>query len=182
MYAFNGETEKMIARFSPAFKTEIDALVRLILAVYLVAATKEEADERWLATLLTTLVNASTLRDDFDNMKPFRGESFLEEYILAILHDLTPEVLAQHIASIIAQLPAISGSEHAPLFEAICTILLSGNALPYMEPLTKKVLLAIADMVEKGPDFVDKEEDWFKNYCIPTHADHIRDLAASKDN
>ena len=180
-YAFNEEAKKMIATFSPALLTETDALIRLILAVYLVAATNKEADERWLAVLVTTLTDAAEIRDDFDTMKPFRGESILEEYVLALLYDKAPEVLDKNITSIIAQLPAINHLKHSPLFEAICTMLLSNGRMENIEPLTKKILLAIADMVEKAPDFIAKEKNWFKNYNIPTHVAHIRDLAASND-
>jgi len=89
-YKLAWENEKMRAHFSRAFLTETDPLLRVILAIFLVEASKDNAVESWVTELITTLVKSDAVMDSLDNMQPFTGVEGVLEYLLTILDDTNP--------------------------------------------------------------------------------------------
>jgi hypothetical protein len=166
--------ENLIISFTPAFNSETDPFVRLILALNLVSAAGTAADEAWINYLLDAFNDGIELNEDFQYMDPFGKYMDIWEYILALL--------PAHTIQIIASLPALPREQQTPLFTAICSVLLNEDAFIEMELITREALLAIADVVEEDPDFFDRNGELFWKHNIPQHAHKIRELANAKEN
>lgn len=166
--------ENLITSFTPAFNTETDPFVRLILALNLVAAAGEKAAASWITYLLDALHNGIALNEDFRHMDPFRKYMNIWEYILALLPAYTTQI--------IAGLPTMPRVQQAPLFTAICAVWLGEEAYIEMEDSTREALVAIANVVGEDPGFFDHHGELFWDHNIPQHPHKIRELAHAEEN
>ncbi|SEW29177.1 hypothetical protein SAMN05428988_4040 [Chitinophaga sp. YR573] len=182
-YELADENEKMEAHFSPAFLTETDPFLRIILAIFLVKASDDDAQDNWVAEIINTLVNPDVVMDGrFDSMQPFTGEDDTPEYLLKMLDYTNPAALTKNIGSIIMALPSFELYYQNTLLLAICCVLFGdeyATAQKKITPLRKNALLTLADLGEKDPDFLKHHSNMLLQYGLPDDAEQLRQLANS---
>jgi len=178
VYLFTNQHQKLIARFAPAFNTEEDALVKLVLAIHLVLATKEEAQHPWIAALIAALADSDAF-DDFHTLQPFIGSYDLFEYIRMVLGFANRQVVEENFEWVIERLDKAYDIEQICLFQAIFELLFSDkSSLQDITPIRQKALLAAATVMENVKKQADNRK-LFEGYGLPSDPDKLRQLAAS---
>jgi hypothetical protein len=183
-YALADEDEKMEAHFSPAFLTETDPFLRLILAIFLVKASNDDAQDNWVTEIINTLVNPDAVMDGrFDSMQPFTGDDDTPEYLLKMLDYTNPAALTKNIGSIIMALSSFELYYQRTLLLAICCVLFGdeydATSETKITPVRKNALLALADLGEKDPDFLKYHSNMLLKYGLPDDTEQLRKLANS---
>jgi len=92
-YTIRKENKKPVEVFSAAFNTETDRFLRFALAVHLVLATREKAEDKWVAELLAALANPGPISEDFFSMRPFIGYSNVQTYCNTVLEKANHQTL-----------------------------------------------------------------------------------------
>jgi hypothetical protein len=179
-YALADEDEEMKTHFSPAFLTETDPFLRVILAIFLVKASGDDAQDNWVTEIINTLVNPDAVMDGLDGMQPFTGLDGTPEYLLKILDDTNPAALTKNIGSIIMALSSCELQYQETLVLAICCVLFGdeyATAQKKITPVRKNALLALADLGEKNPDFLKHHSNMLSNYGLSPDVQQLRQLA-----
>ncbi|HEX6427038.1 MAG TPA: hypothetical protein VF008_05100 [Niastella sp.] len=183
LYLYTKQQETLVTHFSAAFLTEPDKLVRMVMAVYLVFATKQDAQDTWLAELIGALSDPDSVSDDFYSLQPFIRGCDVQEYVVMILGHGKQEVLESNMEGVINALLNANSMKQVMLFKAIFAILFSNeSALSDITPIRKKALLAAAAVIDAHPNFVNHSEV-FRDYNVPYDSYKLRQLAtASSEN
>jgi len=84
-YTIRKENKKLVEVFSAAFNTETDSFLRFALAVQLVLATWEKAEDKWLEEIKVALANPGPISEVFFSMRPFIGYSNVQIYSMTVL-------------------------------------------------------------------------------------------------
>jgi hypothetical protein len=92
-YTIRKEDKKLVEIFSAAFNTETDSFLRFALAVHLVQATREKAEDKWLAETLVAVANPERISEDFFSMRPFIGYSNVQTYSMTVLEKANHQTL-----------------------------------------------------------------------------------------
>lgn len=172
-YTIRKENKKLVEVFSAVFNTETDSFLRFALAVQLVLATREKAEDKWLAETLVALANPEPVSQDFFNMRPFIGYSNVQIYSMTVLGKANPQTLAKTLAKniepVIDALPMVNSQVQATHLRAIFAILFEDvkSALENITPVRKKALLAAANVVLKDPDGFINHKEVFDAYGLP---------------
>lgn len=178
LFLHKRQPEKLIAAFSPAFSVETDKLVRLVMAVLLIAATQKEAQDPWLLELISVLTDPDSIDNNFYELQPFVGGQDVQEYVLEILGYASQEVLESNMDGVIDMLPNAGSLKQVTLFQTIFTVLFPDKAaLNDLNPIRKKALLAAAAVIDAHPNFVNHSEV-FRDYKVPYDSYTLRQLAA----
>jgi len=177
LYLYTKQQEKLVDHFSAEFLVETEPLVRLVMAVYLIFATKQEAQEIWFAELIAALIDPDSISDDFYSLQPFIRGYDVQEYALMMLGHAKQEVLESNIEGVIDTLPNAGSLKQVTLFKAIFAVLFPNNsALNDITPIRKKALLAAAAVIDAHPNFVNHSEV-FRDYNVPYDSYALRQLA-----
>lgn len=177
LYVRSKQVPVLISEFSAALDSAQEKLIRLVLAIHLVAATKKEAQDTWLAELVRALTSPGDVKDDFNELYPFIGDYDVQEYVMMVLGFAHPDTLGQHIVPVIAMLPGADVLKQETLLYCILGVLFPKKAaLKAMTPVRQQALLAAADVLEKGAAFVNMDQ-LFRKYGLPANAVKLRQLA-----
>jgi antitoxin component YwqK of YwqJK toxin-antitoxin module len=177
LYVYTKQSKKLISTYGAAFPDEKEPLVRLILAIRLVAGAGKKAKDEWLSELIPVLSNPDSVDSDFYEIQPFIGGTEADEYALMILEYAKREVLEKNIEPIIDILPDSDIFKQESLLRAIFAILFKADdALSNITPMRKKALLAAAEVAAQHVGWINHSEI-FREYDLPHDAYELRQLA-----
>jgi len=176
-YLLKRQSDKLIATLSAAFDGETNIFLRFIMSAYLVALTKDKAQDNWLTELLLRLADHQSIYHDFGDMVPYTRDGDVQRYIWEILSKAKPEVLEQNIGPVIDKLPTVDILSRITYFRVIFDVLFpEPAALQEITPARRKALLVAADEVIKDPGFLNRKEV-FDEFGIPHDAYALKQLA-----
>ncbi|SEW11351.1 Antitoxin component YwqK of the YwqJK toxin-antitoxin module [Chitinophaga sp. YR573] len=187
-YTIRKENKKLVEVFSAAFNTETDSFLRFALAGQLVLATREKAEDKWLAEILVALANSGPISEDFFSMRPFIGYSNVQTYSMTVLAKANPQALAKTLAKniepVIDALPMVESREQRTHLQAIFAILFENvkSALENITPVRKKALLAAANVVLNDPAGFINHKEVFDSYGLPHDAFALIQLAEAANS
>jgi hypothetical protein len=177
LYIYTKQQTKLISTYADALEKESVPLVRLVIAMSLVAATREEAQDAWLAELIPALSKPAGVDDAFYKLQPFIGDADADEYILTILSFAKGDVLERNIEPIIDALPGSTIFKQETLLRAIFSVLFNTkHAQKNITPMRKKALLIAAEVVDAHVTLVTHSEI-FEEFSLPYDASKLRKLA-----
>jgi hypothetical protein len=179
LYVYTKQSKKLISTYGAAFPEEKVPLVRLIIAIRLVAGAQHEAKDEWLSELIPVLSDPDRVDQEFYRIQPFIAGSEADEYALMILGFANPEVLEKNIEPIIDILPDSDAIKQESLLRAIFSVLFKADdSLVNITPMRKKALLAAAEVAARHVGWVNHSEI-FHEYDLPHDAYELRQLAAT---
>jgi hypothetical protein len=179
-YTVRKQNKKAVDIFSAAFVIEKDVFLRFAMAAHLVLATREEAQDTWLAELVLALADRKEIiSEDYYSMTPFISDCDAEEYILIVLQKAGPDTLEKNIEPLIDALPTVNTLKQTTYLHTIFSVLFQDeSALENITPIRKKALLAAAEVVMKDPGFINHKEV-FDTFHLPHDAYALKQLAES---
>lgn len=178
-YLNSKQPAKLVSMFSEALQTETDKLLRLIMAIHLVLATKKQAQAAWLSELLQALTDPDAAHyDDFYALTPYTTGTDVSEYALMVLGHAKKAVLEDNIFVLINMLPESNSLKQVTLLQALFSVLFpDGVELNKFSPAQQQTLLAAATVIDQHPNFVNHMEV-FSNFNIPYDTYELTQLAA----
>ncbi|MCS3802116.1 hypothetical protein [Niastella sp. OAS944] len=182
LYYLAEDDEKINAQFIPAFHTETNTLLRVILAIFLIKISEDNAEDSWVTEIINTLVNKDAALLDLDSMQALIGEDGSPEFLVNFLQNTDPAAMARHIRTVIMAMPTHDHSYQETLLLAIRLVMFADTYIDYKKVRTegsRNTLLALAELGEKDPDFLKRHSKLLLELDVPPNAQQIRELAAN---
>jgi len=181
LYLQTAHYDKLIAAFAPAFYTETDDLLRMVLAIHLLQASIECAQDQepWVEALITVITGKEAFNDFFE-LKQFVGDCDHHEYIVMILKRANQQVLEKYLEPVIEGLGEASVIAQVSMLQTIFDLLFPDQAaLEAVIPIRKKALLAIADLQDDPEQLAwNKKFFTYNDYNFPCDPNVLRLLAS----
>lgn len=176
-YILRQQLQKAVPVFAAAFATETSPFLRFIMATQLIEATREAAQENWLAEVLKVLVDSTAIDDDYGYLAAYLGDNDPQDYCLITLQYAKPEILLNNIEPVIDALPREGLYKQIFLLRTIFSVLFNEEgALQTITPLKKKALLEASAIVVKNPGFINLKEV-FDQFGLPFDGYELGQLA-----
>lgn len=173
----NGQESMLIGELTPALNTIKDPMIRVVMLIHLITATKQEAATSWNNELLRFLAAPEELTGEFSRLRTLTGGYDLQDYILMLFRYANPEVLENNISPIIDMLPQVNKVKQETLLHTILSVLFPApTSKDDITPLRKKALLATAAAIDTAVIYVNLT-GLLRDYGLPATAAELRELA-----